>query len=74
MQKNSENFSMQEAMRLAQSPAGKELIATLRRADNAQLQAAASQAAAGDYESAKKALLPLLNSPEIQALMKQLGG
>ena len=74
MQKNSENFSMQEAMRLAQSPAGKELIATLRRADNAQLQAAASQAAAGDYESAKKALLPLLNDPEIQALMKQLGG
>ena len=74
MQKNNEDFSVQQAIQLAQSPAGKELMAMLRRENNAQLQTVASQAAAGDYESAKKALLPLLNSPEVQALIKQLGG
>ena len=74
MQKNSGNFSMQEAMKLAQSPAGQQLLALLRDSDKAQLQTAADQAAAGNYEDVQKALAPLLRSPEVQALLKQLGG
>jgi hypothetical protein len=74
MQKNSENFSMQEALRLVESPAGQQLLALLRHSDSTQLQKAADQAAAGDYANARQALAPLLNSPQVQALLKQLGG
>lgn len=74
MQKKSENFSTEDAKRLAASPAGQELLSLLKKADGSQLQAAAQQAAAGNMEDAKKSLAPLLNSPQIQALLKQLGG
>lgn len=74
MQKNSQDFSMQEALRLVESPAGQQLLALLQRSDGAQLQKAADQAAAGNYDSARQALAPLLDSPQVQALLKQLGG
>jgi len=74
MQKNSENFSMQEALRLVESPAGQQLLALLQRSDGTQLQKAADMCAAGNYESARQTLSPLLNSPQVQALLKQLGG
>lgn len=74
MNKKTENFSMEDARRLAASPAGKELISLLQNTDSAQLQTAAQQAAAGNMEDAKKSLAPLLNSPQIRALLKQLGG
>ena len=74
MQKNSQDFSMQEAMRLAKSPAGQQLLELLRHSDGERMQQAASQAAAGDYVNAAQTLSALLSSPEAQALMKQLGG
>lgn len=74
MQKNPENFSMQDALRMAGSPAGQKLLALLQGSDNEKLQRAADQAAAGNYEGAKEALVPLLNSPQIQELLKQMGG
>ena len=74
MQIKSDNFSMDDAKRLAASPEGKELMALLKKADGTQLQNAAEQFAAGNIEDAKRALAPLLNSPQIQALLKQLGG
>ena len=74
MQKKYENFSMEAAKRAAASPEGQELLSLLKKADSAQLQTAMQQAAAGNLEDAKKALAPLLNSPQIQALLKQLGG
>lgn len=74
MQKKFENFSMEDAKRAAASPEGQELLSLLKKADSAQLQNAMQQAAAGNLEDAKKALAPLLNSPQIQALLKQLGG
>ena len=73
MQKNSEDFSMQEALRLAQSPAGQQLLAMLRQADTGQIQEALTQANAGDMKSAKKALNNLLADPEIQKMLRQLG-
>lgn len=74
MQKKSEDFSMQEVMRLAESPAGRQLLAMLQRADSDRVQQAADMAAAGDYAQAAKALQSMLSSPEAQALLKQLGG
>ena len=74
MQKKSENFSMDDARRMAASPEGKELLVLLKNADSEQLQTAAQQFTAGNIEEAKKSLAPLLDSPQVQALLKQLGG
>lgn len=71
---NHENNPMQEAMRLAQDPAGQELIRLLKRQGGDELQTAMAQAAAGDYSQAKKAIQSLLDSPEARKLLKQLGG
>ena len=74
MQKNSQNFSMQEAMRLANSDAGQKLLALLKQSDSNQLQQAMAQASAGDYENAQQVLRSLLENSEIQTLLKELGG
>ena len=73
MQKKSEDFSMQEALRLAQSPAGQQLLALLQRSDGAQLQKIKEQAAAGDYKNAAQMLNTLLSSQEAKQLLNQLG-
>ena len=70
---NQSNFSMQDAMRLAATPAGQQLIAMLQSQNNADLNAAMTSAAAGDYAKAKEALSSLLSDPKTQALLKQLG-
>lgn len=74
MQKNSDDFSMQEAMRLAQSESGQALLALLKQKNGAELQQAMSQAAAGNFDQVSKTMASLLSSPEAQALLKQLGG
>ena len=73
MKKNSQNFSMQEALRLANSDAGQRLLAILKESDGAQMQQAMDQVSAGNYEDAKKALSSLMRSPEVRALLKELG-
>ena len=65
MQKNSEDFSTQEALRLAKTPAGQQLLAKLQQADPQQLQKIAQQASTGDYANA---------AAQLNALLKQLGG
>ena len=72
MQKNSEDFSMQEALRLAKSPAGQQLLDMLRRSDSGRLQQAMNQASAGDYATASQTLASLLASPEAQQLLDEL--
>lgn len=74
MVKKSEDFSMQEIMHLAKSPAGQQLLAMLQRSDSGKVQQAADLAAAGQYNQAAQALQSVLSSPEAQALIKQLGG
>lgn len=64
MQKKSEDFSTQEAMRLAKTPAGQQLLAKLQQADPQQLQKIAQQAGAGDYANA---------AAQLHTLLKQLG-
>jgi hypothetical protein len=74
MLKNSQNFSMQEAMRLANSDAGKQLLAILKESDSTMMQQAMDDASAGNYENMQKTLSSLLSSPQVQALLKELGG
>ena len=74
MQKNSQNFSMQDAMRLANSEAGQRLLAILKQSGGDQLQQAMEQASSGHYETAQQSLRSLLENSEVRALLKELGG
>lgn len=74
MEKKFQDFSMDEVMRLAKSPAGKQLLSMLQQQDSGQLQQAMSQAKTGDYANASKTLSDMLSSPEAQKLLKELGG
>ena len=74
MEKKFQDFSMEEVMGLAKSPAGRQLIAMLQQKDNSQIQKAISQAKGGDYAQASRTISDLLSSPEAQKLLKELGG
>ena len=66
--------SMQEMLRLAASPAGKQLIALMQQKGGEDLQKAMKLAAAGDYTQAKKTMESVLSDPQAQKLLKELGG
>lgn len=72
MQKNSRQFSMQDALRLANSDAGQRLLAILKQSDGNRLGKAMDSAAAGDYAGAAQALSSLLEREDIRSLLKQL--
>ena len=74
MSKKSDDFSMADAMRLAQNPASKQLLERLQSQNGTAFRQAMNQAAAGDYEQVKKTLSALLQDPQTQALLRQLGG
>lgn len=68
-----DSFSdMKELLRLAQSPAGQQLIALLRQRGSDRLSAALAQASAGDYRQAQALLSDLLAQEDAQALIKAL--
>jgi hypothetical protein len=68
-----QDFSIQQAMQLAKSPVGQQLIALLQKNGGQDFQTAIAKAAAGDYTQAKQALSALMADPEAQALLNQLG-
>lgn len=72
MQNKPENFSIEDAMRLANSPAGKQLIAALRSAGGNDLEQARKAAEKGDYDGARTNLTEVLKSPQIQALLREM--
>jgi len=74
MQKNSGNFSMQDAMQLVNSPAGQQLMALLQQSDPDTLRKAMEQASNGDFSQAKRSLEPLFASEEAKKLLQQMGG
>lgn len=74
MQKNSSNYSMEDMARLAQTPAGQQLLSLLQQQDSSRMQQAMTQAKKGDHTALAETLRPLLESPEIRALLQQLGG
>lgn len=74
MEKKSQDFSVKEAQRLAQTPEGQKLMALLQQQDNTALQKAMTAASSGNYKAAGEILQSLLSSEEAKSLMKQLGG
>ena len=74
MEKKSQDFSMEDVMRIAKSPAGQQLMALLQQKDSNALAQATTQAKSGNYSQAGQTLSALLSSPEAQKLMKELGG
>ena len=74
MQKNSDYFSMEEAKRLSQSPAARQLLALMQQKNSADAAQAMRLASAGDYAGASRLLSSLLADPQARALLQQLGG
>ena len=75
MQTNGDNAThIQEAMKLAQTPAGQQLIKLLQETGGNDLQSAMEKAATGDYTQAKQAINALMRNPEARKLLKQMGG
>ncbi len=73
MQKKSQDFSMEDIMRVARSPVGQQLLAMLQQSDNSKLEQAAAQAKTGNYAEAGEVLRSMLSSSQAQALLKELG-
>lgn len=74
MQNHSGNISMEDAMRFAASPAGRQLLALLQQSHGVELQEAMEKASAGDMRSAQSVLSSLLSSPQVRALLQQMEG
>ena len=72
MQKNSDNFSLQEAMQLARSETGQQLLAFLQSQNRDALQLAMDQAAKGNYTQVKQTMSALLDDPRARALLEEL--
>lgn len=74
MDQKSQDFSIQEAKRLAGTPEGQKLMQLLQQQDTGQLEQAMAAAGSGNYKEAGTLLRSLLSSPEAQQLIRQLGG
>ena len=74
MEKNPNNFSMLEAMRMAKSPAGQQLLTLLQQSDPETFQKAMAQASAGDFSQISQTLAPMLASEDVKKLLQQMGG
>ena len=74
MEENSNNFSMQDMMRLAGTPAGQQLLNHLQKKNSKQLQMAIAHAVSGNMDQAKSLLTEIIDDPESQKLIRQLGG
>lgn len=65
--------AIQDAMRLAGTPAGQQLLNMLQRSNDPALQQAMQKAAAGDFQQAKQAISALLQDPQVKKLLDQMG-
>ena len=61
MAKNSQEFSAQEALRLAKTPEGQQMLRKLEKMDRGKLQQIAQAASSGDLQSAQQMLQAMLN-------------
>lgn len=73
MNKKNEDFSMENALRLAKSKEGQQLFQTLQAQNSKAIDSAMAHLAAGDSAQAKSALSDLLRSPQVKAMLEQLG-
>ena len=72
MMNNKNEPSMEDIMRIANSPAGKKLITLLQKSGGSAFDQAKRAAETGDFKQAKQNLSQIIRSPEIQALIKEM--
>jgi len=65
---------LNQLLKLAQSPAGQQLIRIVQQQGGKELEAAAKKASAGDFSQAQALLSSLLKTPDAQKLLNQLEG
>lgn len=73
MENNFDENALLQAKAMANSPAGKELLQMMQNMDKNALDKVMRQAATGDYSQLKSTLSPLLESKEIQDMLRQMG-
>ena len=76
MEQNSKlpnQLPMQEMLRFAASPAGKQLLALMQQKGGNELQKAMGLAAAGDFSQAKHLMESVLSDPQAQNQLKEFG-
>ena len=66
--------AIQEAMRLARTPAGQKLIQTLQQHGGNELQNSLQQAKSGDTRQIQQILNRFMDDPDVRQLMDQLMG
>lgn len=67
------NFDIQQAMRLANSDTGRQLLTLLQATQGDALQGAMDQAAAGNYDQLKKTVQQLLSNDQARQLVEKMG-
>lgn len=72
MEKKIGEFDKQQAMRLAESDIGKQLIAMLQNDHADQMEAVRDSIRSGDIRQAKKALEAFMSDEKTKALLRQL--
>ena len=72
MEKKIDDFSMREAMRLANTDAGKALMRMLQQQHGDTLQSVMDSAKAGDMDQAKRSLAAFLEDPNTKALLQKM--
>ena len=68
------DHAMDEARKMAQTPQGKHLSSMLQQLGGTNVRQAMDAAAAGDMIQAKQLLSQLMQDPQMQQILKQLGG
>ena len=70
----SQDFSLQQAMQLAQTPEGRQLFALLQSTQPGTLQQAMDNAASGDMQQLKQTVQSFMQSREAMALLEKMRG
>ena len=67
-----ENFDIQQAMRLANSETGRQLLDLLKSTQGQTRQGAMDQAAAGNFDQLKKTVQTLMSNEEARKLVEKM--
>ncbi|MGM9605068.1 MAG: hypothetical protein ACI3XG_08375 [Faecousia sp.] len=74
MAKDSGGIDFSELMKIANSPAGQELISLVQKNKGEHFDEAMQQAQAGDFSQAQAMISQILSTPEAKDLMKKIRG
>lgn len=73
-QPDPQKISIEDAMKLANSQAGRQLLALLRDSHGDKIDQVMTQASTGDYAQLSKTMEQLMDSPQARILLEQLRG